>query len=56
MTIVGRNKQALTVPELRSPVRSSFVSRATRKLEPAPRSDGTVLRPWSGLREASGLL
>ncbi len=33
MTIVGRNEQALTVPELRSPVESFFVSRVALKYE-----------------------
>ncbi len=52
MTIVGRNKQTLAMPELRSPVGSFFVSLTARKHEPALRSYGMVLRPRSGLRKS----
>ncbi len=48
-----RHKPALTLPELRSPVESFFVARAARKYEPAPRSDGMVLRPRPGLRKST---
>ncbi len=51
MTIVGRNKQAPAVPELRSRGRSFLVSHVTRKYELAPRSYGMILRPRSVLRE-----
>ncbi len=34
MTIVGRNKQTFTVPELRSPVGSFLVAHAMRKYKP----------------------